>query len=192
MKTLADIYQIYKLPENGISDKGTTHSYIEEYERLFAPFRQRQPITILEIGLCRGGSLRMWYEYFDNSVVHGVDITFRPDGLSDLEGLIKEKLPRMAVSVLDARDPVDVLARFGETKFDIIIEDASHETYDSMTIYANFIHRLNPGGLYIIEDVADLEVMLPLLRPITIGREVTAMDFRKKKHRFDDVLITIQ
>lgn len=192
MKTLADIYQKYCLPENGISDKGTTHSYIEEYERLFAPFRQRQPITMLEIGLCRGGSLRMWHEYFDNSQIHGIDIFDAPDGLYDLRLLIKERLPRMTVSIMDARSSVEAMRHLGDTKFDIIIEDASHTIDDSVAIYSVFSQRLNDGGLYIIEDVADIERMLPMLKPITTTRKVSAMDFRKKKHRFDDVLITIQ
>lgn len=192
MKTLAEIYEKYRLPENGISDKGTTHSYIEEYERLFAPFRQRQPITMLEIGLCRGGSLRMWHEYFEKSEIYGVDITQTPDGHNDLNQLIAEKLPRMHFSILDAGNPVQVMLGLAETKFDIVIEDASHHIGDSMTIYSNFIHRLKPDGLYIIEDVPDISNMLPLFMPLAISRKVLVVDLRKRKNRFDDVLITIQ
>lgn len=193
MKTLADIYQKYCLPENGISDKGTTHSYIEEYERLFAPFRQRQPITMLEIGLCRGGSLRMWHEYFDRSAVHGIDISDAPDGLPDLRRLIGEDLPRMTVSIFDACEPIQVLKHIGNAKFDIIIEDASHDIDDSMAIYANFVHRLNPNGLYVIEDVVTIEstrgIVSDVVRP---PRQFQVLDLRHKKNRWDDVLITIQ
>lgn len=193
MKTLADIYQTYKLPENGISDKGTTHSYIEEYERLFAPFRQRQPITMLEIGLCRGGSLRMWHEYFDKSQIHGIDISDAPDGLPDLRRLMGEDLPRMTISIMDARSAVEAMEHLGEIKFDIIIEDASHRVDDSIFIYANFILRLKPGGLYVIEDVENIDSSLVTFdRFIQPPRKLEVLDFRTKKHRFDDVLITIQ
>jgi cephalosporin hydroxylase len=63
MKTLREIYNSYKhLP---VCDKGTTHSYIEKYEEILAPYRDR-PITLVEIGVESGGSLAMWAEYFAN------------------------------------------------------------------------------------------------------------------------------
>lgn len=191
MKSLQAIYEKYRLPENGISDKGTTHSYIEEYEKLFAPFRLRQPISLLEIGLMRGGSLRMWHEYFDRSHVHGIDVSDSPSDVPDLRRLMDERLPRMSISIMDARKPIEVQAMLGNASFDIIIEDASHDLADSLAIYANFIPRLNPGGLYIIEDVADIDASLPVLELISRPRQFKVMDFRANKGCKDDVLVTI-
>ena len=39
------------------------HHYFDIYERHFGRYRDR-PIRMLEIGVFRGGSLRMWKEYF--------------------------------------------------------------------------------------------------------------------------------
>jgi hypothetical protein len=39
------------------------HHYFDIYERHFAPFRGRG-ISMIEIGVHRGGSLRMWRDYF--------------------------------------------------------------------------------------------------------------------------------
>ena len=69
MKTLNEIYQNYQSPD-GHGDKGTAHTYIDEYERLLEPYRKNS--IVLEIGLCEGESLRMWEEYFIDSKVIGV------------------------------------------------------------------------------------------------------------------------
>ena len=72
MKSLSEIYSDYQSPE-GHGDKGTAHSYINEYEKLLNEYRENS--TVLEIGICQGESLKMWDEYFINSKVYGVDIT---------------------------------------------------------------------------------------------------------------------
>ena len=64
MKSLNEIYLDYKSPE-GHGDKGTAHTYIDEYEKLLGQYRENS--TVLEIGICQGESLKMWEEYFINS-----------------------------------------------------------------------------------------------------------------------------
>ena len=50
------------------------HHYFEIYERHFSRFRDR-PIRMLEIGVFRGGSLRMWKQFFHpDSIIVGIDI----------------------------------------------------------------------------------------------------------------------
>lgn len=54
------------LDELGIlegTDKGSiTHDYLRSYERLLRSYRDRS-ITLLEIGVARGGSLRTWANF---------------------------------------------------------------------------------------------------------------------------------
>ena len=50
------------------------HHYFDIYTRHFEPYRSA-PIKILEIGVFRGGSLRMWKKFFHpDSVIVGIDI----------------------------------------------------------------------------------------------------------------------
>ena len=70
MKSLNEIYLDYKSPE-GHGDKGTAHTYIDEYEKLLGQYRENS--TVLEIGICQGESLKMWDEYFVNANIYGVD-----------------------------------------------------------------------------------------------------------------------
>ena len=43
---------------------GTAHSYIDSYERLLTPYRNKIP-NLLEIGIAYGESLEMWYKFFN-------------------------------------------------------------------------------------------------------------------------------
>ena len=79
MKTLEEIYsQFSQNRDCGHGDKGTTHSYIESYDRLLSPYRDKK-INFLEIGLAYGESLEMWWEYFggmdSKASIYGVDRT---------------------------------------------------------------------------------------------------------------------
>ena len=48
----------------GGTDKNSTHCYVEYfYEEAFAPYRNRK-VSVLEIGISGGYSLRLWREYF--------------------------------------------------------------------------------------------------------------------------------
>jgi hypothetical protein len=56
------------------TDKASLHhNYLNFYEGFVAPLRD-QPLTLLEIGVFQGASLRMWREYFPYAKVVGVDI----------------------------------------------------------------------------------------------------------------------
>ena len=50
MKTLLEIYNKFYDPKTGWPDRNTTHSYIEVYEEILAPYRKKAK-NILEIGL---------------------------------------------------------------------------------------------------------------------------------------------
>ena len=53
------------------------HHYFDIYHNHFCRFRDL-PITILEIGVYKGGSLQMWKNYFGpKAKIYGVDIDQR-------------------------------------------------------------------------------------------------------------------
>lgn len=61
-----------KLAKKHGTDK-SVHGYCPHYERRFAGWRHK-PITLLEIGVDAGASMRMWRDYFPNAKITGVDI----------------------------------------------------------------------------------------------------------------------
>lgn len=188
MKTLAEIYENYKGPAS-YGDKGTIHSYIEVYEALLANYRLSSK-TVLEIGIMSGHSLRMWEEYFPNAKVIGVDLSDRPlGGMADLRPIMAEG--NHNIVLMDAVDPFQVKKNFGDCRFDVIIEDASHILEHQLGIYDNFKNLMVPDGLYIIEDVDKLDEVRPLFEKIDAARPVSILDRRPIKGRFDDVLVVI-
>jgi len=187
MKTLAQIYQRYK-GNASFGDKGTVHSYIEVYERLLAPYRQTAQ-RVLEIGILNGQSLRMWEEYFDQSEVHGIDTCLQPLGMADLGPMIAEGGHH--ISLLDATNLKQVAEHFGGMTFDVIIEDASHALSHQLAIYANFKASLSADGIYVIEDVDDLDSVRSSFETIDASRPVRILDRRWIKGRYDDVLVII-
>lgn len=58
------------LASRNIAAKPT--AYLPVYEHWLKPLR-RQPITLLEIGVFQGGSLRMWHKYMPKATIIGLD-----------------------------------------------------------------------------------------------------------------------
>ena len=88
----------------------------------------------------------MWREYLgSNSQVTGIDIepackAYEADGIS--------------VAIGDQGDPA-FWASFlaGAAPIDAVIDDASHDPADQITTLKALLPRLEPGGVYICEDV---------------------------------------
>lgn len=176
MKTLNEIYQKYQSPE-GHGDKGTAHTYIGEYQRLLEPYRNNS--TVLEIGLCMGESLLMWEEYFTNSKVFGVDISS-----NFLEEMIKSQ--KHNIIIADATKE-NILNHFTNETFDVIIDDGSHLLRDQVNTFKLFKDKMNPGGIFIIEDVENIDYNRDMFTSLHDNVEI--IDNRHIKRRSDDVLV---
>lgn len=191
MRSLAEIYKTYMSTDPygpGTGDKGTVHSYIEVYEELFAPYR-RTAKNFLEIGVLAGSSIRMWTEYFSITKVHGVDVDERPlNGMFDLRPMVAEGYN---LSFFDASLPEEVEKHFPGVMFDVIIDDASHFINHQLANYKNFRHHLSKGGIYVIEDVADIDAHRSLFENLDPAKNTKIYDRRGIKGRFDDVLVVL-
>jgi len=185
--TLQEIYNELK-SEGHESDKGSIHSYIEVYEEILAPYRESAK-NILEIGLFKGDSLRMWEKYFTGTV-YGIDCDLKPiGGMADLQPMIDEGTHKIIIG--DAEDPAVIEQHFNGIKFDVIIEDANHSYDQQAKLYKNFQPYLNEGGIYIIEDIQDINISRGLYEYIE-GKTVEIIDLRHIKNRYDDVIVVIK
>lgn len=176
-------------PGEGYGDKGTTHSYIEIYGEILKPY-QSLNCNILEIGLLNGTSLLMWEEYFENAKVYGIDCSETPlNGRYDLRPMIQSGKHNIIIG--DAENLEEMQKHFNDIKFSIIIEDANHSVQQQLKIYENFKDKLSPGGLYIIEDIADIDSTRKQFEQLDNTCKIEILDRRKIKGRFDDVLVII-
>lgn len=182
METLEFLYNKHK--RGDWPDKNSTHSYIPVYEEILKPYRHTAR-NILEIGLMSGESLRMWDEYFSGAV-YGMDCDIKPiNGMADLTQAIKDGLN---IVIDDAANPADIEKHFKGIVFDVIIEDANHDIMQQINIFAALKPHMNAGGIYIIEDVQDIDQTRIVLT--AIGGEI--IDRRHIKNRYDDVLVIIK
>lgn len=118
------------------------HGYAEHYEILLKPFRNRE-LTLMEIGVLHGHSLKVWQDYLPYSTVVGFDRNFPkniPSGTRFFKG--------DQGSIMDL---MECEMTFGP--FDIIIDDGSHRTRDHLASFDTLYPRMNNGGLYVIEDL---------------------------------------
>jgi predicted O-methyltransferase YrrM len=128
----------------GTDKSSRHHNYLNFYERHFAA-RRHEPLTILEIGVLNGASLRTWREYFPNAKIVGCDIdpTVRRWAAARIE------IEYMDQSNLE--DLVRVAVKHGP--LDIIIEDGSHLWEHQITTLRTLFPFLRPDGIYVVEDL---------------------------------------
>ena len=121
------------------------HNYADIYDFYFNKIRDEK-LNILEIGIQRGYSLKMWKEYFSNSKIVGLDI-------SDCSHLSE---PNIKIYIGNQSDDY-LLKNISDSEtidgFDIIIDDGSHNNSDMENSFNSLFPKLKIGGYYIIEDL---------------------------------------
>jgi len=160
--------------EKYCSDKGTAHSYIEIYESIFNKYKDK-PINILEVGVNKGYSLFTWKNYFTNAK-NIVGIDYQPG--------IVYKTENFKIIYGDINNFNFMNESLGDMTFDIIIDDGSHYIADQLTSLNLLYPRLNHDGVFVIEDIQNLESDLPQFNFLP----PKVYDLRFIKNRWDDVL----
>jgi len=194
LKTLLEIYNKHKVGD--WPDKNSSHSYIEVYEKILAPYRMAA-LNVLEIGLMSGESLRMWTKYFNSDLrsthcnVYGMDCSETPvNGLADLRPIIAEGKHNIVIG--DATNPLDIAKHFSGMDFSVIIDDGNHEIISQLRSYEILSKYLSDGGCYIIEDIQNIDETRELFEKIDATKKVEIFDRRHIKNRYDDVLVIIK
>jgi hypothetical protein len=126
---------------NKVSSK---HGYLPVYEEAIARFRH-EPITLLEIGIFRGASLRTWRDYFTKARIIGADIDTRA---------VKYVPPGVECRFVDQSDPA-ALTQLAEEcgPFDVVVDDGSHIWSHQITTLRTLLPYVKPNGVYILEDL---------------------------------------
>jgi len=119
--------------------------YLEIYDRYFQRFRNKK-ITIMEIGIYKGGSLGMWQKYFgEECQIIGVDINplckrFESDKIKIFIGSQDDK---KFLHSLKAQIP----------KVDILIDDGGHMMSHLRTTFNELYNWVKEDGVYLAEDL---------------------------------------
>jgi SAM-dependent methyltransferase len=123
-------------------------SLYELYDSYFAELAD-QPITLLELGVYTGESLKTFGTYFHKGKIIGIDIEDRHTDFS--------AHPNITFVVGDQKNPEElakICSKYAPDGIDIIIDDASHLGTWSLISYNSLFPYLKPGGFYVVEDWA--------------------------------------
>jgi len=181
---------LISLVDDSRTDKNTTHSYLDFYEKLLYSKKETAQ-NVLEIGIQSGGSIKLWADYFTNATVYGLDIM----DINDVWDRIKNNSKIILYTSIDAYDEkffnMNLLNK--NIKFDMILDDGPH-TLESMQIYVSrYSQLLSDDGILILEDVQDwnwIEI-LKVYVPDNLKDFVETYDLRNIKGRYDDIVFVI-
>ena len=181
---------LLELVDNSRTDKNTVHSYLGLYEELLHS-KKESAKNVLEIGICNGGSIKLWHDYFPNATVHGADIMHINQVWNELKN--KERIVLHTSS--DAYTPHFLKREFLDKgiKFDMMLDDGPH-TLESMKVYVSTYSQLiAEDGIMILEDVQDWR-WIDILRecvPYNLKQYIETYDLRRNKNRYDDIVFVI-
>jgi SAM-dependent methyltransferase len=167
-----------------ITDKDAHHSYFDVYQAMFES-RQEDPISLLELGIYKGGSLLLWKEFFPQGKIFGVD---RKDHVfrDDLNVLIKSEIVTMIMDY-----DMAAAETFHPLMFDYVIDDLSHDIFHQIKTFSLFKSKIKPNGYLIIEDIRP-ENFHYWNHIAEITPNCMIVDRRHVKNRIDDVLFVYQ
>jgi len=180
---------LWDIVDNSKTDKNTLHSYLGLYQKLLISKKETAK-NVLEIGINQGGSIKLWYDFFPNATIYGLDIIKIKDMWSEIRNKTRIRLGRF-----DAYDENFVNNNFlnKDIRFDFMLDDGPH-TLESMK---QFIKLYTPlmtyDGILIIEDIQTWD-WIEILKnevPEDLKKFINVYDLRENKNRYDDIVFTI-
>lgn len=127
----------------GTDKSSDHHNYCVKYEK-YLPFERDDKLNILEIGVQKGQSLRMWKEYYSNSTVVGVDIDVSCTKFND------HRINIEIGNQIDVAFLKNVIEKY--QYFDLVIDDGSHINSDVIFSFEHLFPAIKTHGIYIVED----------------------------------------
>lgn len=158
---VSDYDKLGSILENNKSDKSTNHNYHIIYSYIFNLLGVNSNLNILEIGLGTnnpdlvssmgvtgrpGASIYGFREYLPNSNIYGADI--------DRNILFEsDRIKTCYVDQLDSNTFNEINQKFGNIKYDLIIDDGLHSIAANLNTLLFGLKNLNEKGWIVIEDI---------------------------------------
>jgi len=183
------------LVDNSNTDKNTTHSYLELYEKILHN-KKHTALNVLEVGIGdftekNGGSIKLWRDYFTKATIIGLDVL---PITRIMDELIND--PRVVLFVdTDAYNETffknNLLDK--NIRCDFLLDDGPH-TLESMKQFITlYTQIMTQDGILIIEDVQDWDWIdiLSNTVPNNLKQYIKVYDLRYINNRYDDIVFTI-
>jgi hypothetical protein len=177
-----------ELVDNERTDKNTVHSYLELYQKLLSDKKETAK-SVLEVGIYKGGSIKLWDDYFTNATIYGVDIM----PIHDVWETIQNKETIKLFTSVDAYTETFFNETFKDIKFDFMLDDGPHTLESMIQFIKLYSTLLTEDGILIIEDVQSWHWIdkLKSVVPENLTQYIKVYDLRPNKNRYDDIVFTI-
>jgi predicted O-methyltransferase YrrM len=149
---------------------------------LFARMKH-QPIRFAEIGVAGGRSVLLWDMYFRHPGAQFRMFDRDQNFLDHGRGLVSN---RFSFTLMDVSVDGDISKALGQDKYDVIIDDSSHDFYHQIRIIKESWPCLKSGGTLIVEDIfrnEDEEKYVKHLADTTILKDAAAAYFVVCEHK---------
>jgi hypothetical protein len=177
-------FPLDKIVDNRFTDKNTSHSYLETYEKILKD-KYLTCKNVLEIGIQHGGSMKLWNDYFVNATIYGIDVDNSPDFLKEFKRVNCLKMNAYSQESIDYFLNKNIA-------FDFIIDDGPH-TFESMVYFIqNYIQLLCVDGILIVEDIQDINWCDTFKKYVPNGFTYEIFDLRHIKNRWDDIVFIVK
>lgn len=143
--------------------------YFDIYDKHLKRFSVR-PINMLEIGVFKGGSVKMWSDYFGKrGTIYGMDIA--------AGAIIHNNNNNIKIIIGDQADK-EFLDKFLKEvpKFDVVIDDGGHTATQQINSFEAIYPQMAQDGIYIVEDTHTSY----MTEYQDLGPEVTFIEYTKK------------
>jgi len=173
--TIKDLFWS-KGPSYYLTDKDTHHNYLFTYSDLFGKF-EKDPITLLEVGVYKGGSLRLFEEYFINANIIGYDIK----DWGNTQCCRAVRIIKNFNLVNESDLPENIT---------IAIEDGAHDLDSQFDFVKKVYPKMANNGIMVIEDIftKDIQQMKDKLNSIKMKYEIISF-FPPKDEDNDNLFI---
>jgi len=179
-----------EIVDNSRTDKNTVHSYIPLYQNLLINKRETAK-NVLEIGIYKGGSIKLWSDFFTNANVYGLDIM----NINDVWEGIKNSEKIILHTSTDAYNNDFFINHFlnKNIRCDFMLDDGPHTLGSMIQFIKLYSQIMTEDGILIIEDVQCWE-WIDILKnevPENLKQFIKIYDLRPNKNRYDDIVFTI-
>ena len=183
------------LIDNTRSDKNTTHSYLDLYEKLLYDKKYKAK-NVLEIGIgpfknSNGGSIKLWHDYFVNANIYTLDVLHMDDVWNGIK--FNDRINLLTSTDAYNEDFFNSYFLYKNLKFDFLLDDGPH-TIESMKQFIKlYTNIMTEDGILIIEDVQHMDWIQELTHvvPEHLQKYVEVYDLRYVKQRYDDIVFVI-
>ena len=130
--------------KHGTDKSSSLHHYLGVYQEVLEPYRARPELTVLEIGVRDGASVRMWQDFFPTAQIVGIDI---------MESCRQHADGRITVEIGDQADHCFLRSMGEKYAPDVVLDDGSHEWANQIDTFRMLFPYIKAGGIFICEDL---------------------------------------